>query len=77
MWHVTCDRWHVTCDMWHMTWDMWQVEGGEHSLSSLALTAWEWKFVEDLEEKEQWLNQSISDEAVCRTAPATPGLLIM
>ena len=29
----------------------------------------------DLEEKDQSLNQSISDKAVCRTAPATPGLL--
>ena len=25
----------------------------------------------------QLINQSISDEAVCKTAPATPGLLIM
>ena len=25
----------------------------------------------------EWINELISDEAVCRTAPATPGLLII
>ena len=29
-----------------------------------------------LEEKDDWLNELISDEAFYRTAPATPGLLI-
>ena len=34
-------------------------------------------YYEYLEEKDESLNQSISDEAVYRTAPATPGLLII
>ena len=29
----------------------------------------------DLEEKDQQINQKVNDEAVCRTALATPGLL--
>ena len=33
-----------------------------------------WCF-EDLEEKDDSINQSITDGGVCRTAPATPGLL--
>ena len=33
-----------------------------------------WCF-EDWEEKGHWVTESISDEGVCRTAPATPGLL--
>ena len=32
---------------------------------------------EDLEEKGELMNESISDEGDCRTAPATPGLLII
>ena len=35
-----------------------------------------WCF-EDLEEKDCLVDQSISGGAVCRTAPATPGLLNM
>ena len=49
--------------------------GGEHSLknfSSLALTVCDLWYFEDFEEKADSLNY----EAVCRTAPATPGLLI-
>ena len=30
----------------------------------------------DLEEKGKLISQSVSDKGVCRTAPATPGLLI-
>ena len=33
-----------------------------------------WCF-EDFEEKDQLLNYSVNYEGVCRTAPATPGLL--
>ena len=29
----------------------------------------------DLEEKHYWISLLINDEAVCKTAPATPGLL--
>ena len=29
-----------------------------------------------MKEKADWMNESINDEAVYRTAPATPGLLM-
>ena len=65
--------WHVTCGMWHVT------GGGRGTFSEnfslLALTTWEGRFVEYLEEKAHWLNQLMNDKGVCRTAPATPGLL--
>ena len=32
---------------------------------------------QDLEEKDQSVNQSVNHKAVCRTAPANPGLLII
>ena len=34
----------------------------------------DWRCLEDLEEKDDWINEWMSDEGVCRTAPATPGL---
>ena len=74
MWHVTRDRWHVTLDIWHVTslggWTFSQ------NFSSLALTVYDLWYYEDLEEKDESINQSINHEAVYRTAPATPGLLI-
>ena len=81
MWHVTCDVWHVTCDTWHVTRDMWHVTccGGwtfSQNFSSLALTVCDLWYYEDLEEKAHSLTHLINYEAVCRTAPATPGLLI-
>ena len=42
---------------------------------SLAVMVRDWRWLEDLEEKGDSLNQLISDKGVCRTAPATPGLL--
>ena len=81
---MTCDMWHMTGDTWHVTHDMWHVTccGGwtfSQHFSSLALTVCDLWYYEDLEEKDHWLNewinQSISHEAVYRTAPATPGLL--
>ena len=36
---------------------------------------WDLWCFEDVEEKERWLNQSVNDGGVCRTAPATPVLL--
>ena len=56
----------------------WHVVGGEHGLnifSSLAITFWDLWCFEDLEEKDDWLTETINDKGVCRTAPATPGLL--
>ena len=42
---------------------------------SLALTVWKLWWFEDISTKERWLNQSMNYDGVCRTAPATPGLL--
>ena len=46
------------------------------NFSSLALTVWEWRFVEDIFTQDKWLNASLNDKGVCRTAPATEGLVI-
>ena len=43
--------------------------------SSIAPTVWELWFFEDLEEKDELVTELMSDKAVCRTAPATQGLL--
>jgi hypothetical protein len=73
MWHMTCDTWQVTHDTWHVP----RLGGWTFSqnFSSLALTVCEIWYYEDLEEKDEWINQLINYEAVYRTAPATPGLL--
>ena len=51
MGHMT---WHVTYDMWPVTvggrWTFYQ------KFSSQAVTAWEWRFVEYLEEKAALIN---------------------
>ena len=77
-WHMTRDMWHVTRDTWHVTrWGGWTFS---QNFSSLALTVCVLCYYEDMEKKAHWLNnlvnQSISDEAVYRTAPATPNLLL-
>ena len=87
MWHVTRDTWHVTHDMTRdvtrdVTRDTWHVTclGGwtlSQNFSSLALTVCDLWYYEYLEEKDESLNEWMSDEAVYRTAPATPGLLKM
>ena len=46
------------------------------NLSSPALTVWDRQCLEDSERKDHLMNESVSDEGVCRTAPATLGLLI-
>ena len=60
--------------MWHVT------HGGgctfTQNFSFLALTVWDLWCCEDWEEKGELLNELINHEAVYRTAPATPGLLI-
>ena len=79
---VTYDRWHMTCDIWHMTCDTWHMTGEgkwtfSQTVSSLALTVWEWRFVEDILTSHDYLNELINDEGVYRTALATLGLLII
>ena len=76
MWHETYEMKyarHALCHMWYAS-NIW----GEHCLnifSSQALLFW--SYDEDLEERYDRTNELINDEAVCRTAPATPGLLII
>ena len=70
MWHMTCDMRHVTCVMWHMTCDIWHMACDMWNISSLALTVFWWLGGKG------WLNESLHNEGVCRTAPATPGLLM-
>ena len=82
MWHVTREMWHGARDMWHVTCGIWHVTccGGwtfSQSFSSLALTVCDFWYYEDWEEKAHGPNQSINNKTVCRTAPATPGLLII
>ena len=72
---MTGDRWHVTCDMWHMTPDMW---GKVNLLSKFNLPI---SYVFGMKEKKgwvsDWIKESVSDKSVYRTAPASPGLLII
>ena len=78
-WHVSCDTWHVTHDTWHMACDMlW----GVNILTKFQLPSFyglwfiiSWRFGgKGLRTK--WMNEWIHDGGDCRTAPATPGLLI-
>ena len=68
MWQVTRDTWHVTC---LVGWTFSQ------TFISLALTVCDLCYYEDLEEKDDLINELINHKAVYRTAPATPGLLII
>ena len=68
--------WHVTCDIWHMTlrgrWTLCQ------NFRSLALMVWKLRWFEEYFHKvslNQLMNEWISEKGVCKTAPATPGLL--
>ena len=76
---VTCDTWHLISDTWHVTFDTWHMTcvkrrtGGDENFRSLALTVWLWRCLEDSEPKDDWINY----KAVCKTALATPGLLII
>ena len=78
MWHVTWDIQNAICKIRHALCHMWYASNiwGEHCLnifSSQALLFW--SYDEDLEERYDGTNELINDEAVCRTALATPCLL--
>ena len=69
-WHVTCDTWHVTHGTWHMTCDMLlgvNIPSKFQLPSSYGL----WFMIQDIGWRTDWLNH----KCVCRTAPATQGLL--
>ena len=72
MWNVTPDMWHMTCDTWHDTWHVTHgtMVEGEHSLKISAPQLLRFG------QESSWLAESIYD-GVCKTAPATPGLLII
>ena len=75
MWHLTLDTWHVTRDKWHL---LRYAQGVMNIVSKFQVPSSyglgvkvSWRF---------WtkgsLNELISDGGDCRTASATPGLLI-
>ena len=72
---MTRHMWHVTRDTWHGTRDTFGGGGWTFSqnFSSLALTVCDLWYYEDLEEKDELMNQSINDEAVYRTACVKSG----
>ena len=62
-----CDTWHVTCNMWNMTCKMWQVACDMlwrvNILSKFQLPSFHglwFIYFEDLEEKDHWLNESMT-----------------
>ena len=57
MWHVTCNTWHVTCNIWGGRWTFSQ------NVRSLAQTVWEWRCLEYLEEKDEWINEWINHKS--------------
>ena len=57
--------WHLTPDMWHMTHDTWQ----------MTLDTWCTGSGEHYHKISD--NELTGDKGVCRTAPVTPGLLII
>ena len=64
--------WHVRHDMWHMTHSVgWTFS---QNFSSLPLSVWDWQCFEYISTNPD-LPYLLSNKAVCRTAPATPGLL--
>ena len=77
MWHVTCDTWHVKHYIWHVTRYTQRVV---NIVSKLYFSSRLWLMIfgrfGGKGSLNQWMNQSLNDKGVCRTAPATPGLLI-
>ena len=84
-WPVTPDTWQLTPDTCHETCDVCHlIHRGLWTLFKhfryLNLTVWERRSLEDIFTKDPWvsdlINKLMSDKGVCRTAPATQGLLI-
>ena len=74
--YMTRDTWHMTCDTWHVTRDM--LEGGTNILSKFWLLSSYclWFMILWRYGGKGSLTHSLNDEAVYRTVPATPALLI-
>ena len=66
---------HVICKSWHVIPDTLLVVNIVSKLQVLTLTVWGLLCFEDVEEKDNWINDWMT--GVCRTSPATPGLLNM
>ena len=80
-WHVKSDTWYLTCDTWHMTPDIWHTWGDEYcvNISGPKLLGFGCEGVLKILKEmitDSWINWLINDQVVCRTAPATPGLII-
>ena len=73
--------WQVTGDTWHMPYDTWQVGQGEHTLKIPAPYLLQFRSEGLLKIFSQrisdWINKEINHKGVCRTAPATPAMLII
>ena len=75
---MTSEMWHVTPDMWHMT---PICGGGEPSLKIsasylvLVLSYCLLNIFTKDDPVNELMNKLMNKEGVCRTAPATPGLL--
>ena len=72
MWQVTGDMLQMTIDMWHVTSDTCHMTHSvgwtlSKKFSSLALLVWNWECVEHI----------LTYWGDCRSAPATPGLLMI
>ena len=70
----TCDTWHVTQDTWHVTHDGWREVNLISKIQlprsySLGLKMFWRYFHNDL------INELVNDKGVCRTVPATQGLV--
>ena len=64
--------------MWQVTRDTWHITGGEHCVKCLVLGSYGLIFMVFLRFGVEWsVTQSVNDGSVCRTALATPGLLII
>ena len=65
--------WYVTGDTWQLTYERWWTLC--KNIRSLAMMIWDLWCFEDLEEKNNWLNQWINDGGVCTKALTTAGQL--
>ena len=78
---ATCDIWYLTYDTGKVTCDMWHMEGGEHYLKMSGLYLIWFGSECDLKifphRMSDWINESMNEKGVCRTASATLGLLII